>query len=453
MVNNIEFVIKARDEFSKELDTVNRKIQQLSKPLKPLQMWKARQKELNIELKKTEMLLNDLRVDQQIGAVGRVLKKSRQEVIGFNGNLLSILFLGMEMQRIFGGALKSIFEGYKKIIPENSKFNRDTTRLNANWEYFKFQLASALVGSKVFDVLINGAIMLIKKFQELSPTAKLFIVISLGILTAAGALFFFAGVIGLGIISLINLGVAFGITNTAALGFMYTLGKIFFWVGLIVGAFIIMKKMINNSIVEEGKKIEGVWNNLLAIGNTFIAGLANIFILAITGFLAFFTLIYDTWKFTLSSMGDIATSFGSAVKAALVAGLTGGFGAAKKAFLENFNVADIGETLSVNFTESFTNGTTEKLRDTAFKITDSINKWNSEYVNSLATDQTSPELQTLLSVNDMNQRGVSSTTVNNNFIVDSTALNGTQSGQSASKFMVDFMNEVNGDPFGRYTLG
>ena len=40
-----------------------------------------------------------------------------QEVIRFNGNLLSLLFFGMAMKQVFMGALKSIYEGYKKIIP------------------------------------------------------------------------------------------------------------------------------------------------------------------------------------------------------------------------------------------------------------------------------------------------------------------------------------------------
>jgi len=131
--------------------------------------------------------------------------KSAKGVLKFNGNLLGMLFFGMQMKRIFTSALSSIFEGYKKIIPENSKFNTDMTKLNAKWEFFKFQLADAFARSDVFTTLINGASKLLNWFNKLNPTTQKFITISLGLGAALGFIIMSVGALGLGLSSIYNI--------------------------------------------------------------------------------------------------------------------------------------------------------------------------------------------------------------------------------------------------------
>jgi len=127
------------------------------------------EKELNKLLKKLEKLDKE---KVKLNKFEKGINKLNAAFIEFNGNMLSLLFFGMEMNRVFTGALKSIFESYKKLIPEQSEFNILTTRLAANWEFFKFQLADVFANSDFFKVLIQYAINLVQWFQQLSPKTK-----------------------------------------------------------------------------------------------------------------------------------------------------------------------------------------------------------------------------------------------------------------------------------------
>lgn len=143
---------------------------------------------------------------------------SKKGIMGFNGALLSTLFFGMEMQRIFGGALKSIFEGYKKIIPEAHEFNKMVTQLSANWEFFKFQLADALGKSALFQTFVQIAITLLKAFQGLSEPVKTFIGYLLIAGAALGTFMLYFGIIGLGVAGLVDLAAAAGKVGVAFSG-------------------------------------------------------------------------------------------------------------------------------------------------------------------------------------------------------------------------------------------
>lgn len=171
----------------------------------------------------TNKLLGDMentisKARMQTTKFGQWWEKSQQGVYGFNGALLSTLFFGMEMNRIFGGALKSVFEGYKKLLPEQSAFNIMTTRLSANWEFFKFQLADALANSPLFQALIGYAIKLVQSFQQLSEGTKTFMIAAAGILAVTGMFLQFVGVVGLGIAGLADMGITMAAVKTTALG-------------------------------------------------------------------------------------------------------------------------------------------------------------------------------------------------------------------------------------------
>jgi len=70
----------------------------------------------------------------------------------FNFNFLTFLFAGMMLQRVFGGALRSIIDSYKKMTGMNSEFNKGVLKLNASWNFLKFSIANALNSPAV----ING---------------------------------------------------------------------------------------------------------------------------------------------------------------------------------------------------------------------------------------------------------------------------------------------------------
>lgn len=363
----------------------------------PLAKWKGLQKGLTQDLKTTQKQLETARMDKQIGKVGRALNKSSQAAVVFNGNLLSILFFGMEMQRIFTGALKAIFEGYKSIIPETHKFNIMTTKLSANWEFFKFQLADAFANSKLFQVMIGGAIKLLKVFQALPKWAKFLLVVVTIILAMVGALMLYIGIIGLGVAALINLKIAMGVTGSLTVATFAKMGVAAkaFWASaygpatlLVVVIGIVLAsigKLFSKFFLDEGKEIKGFWRNMLAGGFILLAGIGNILTLIVTGFFGIFTMIYDGFKFLFKSIGTLGSSFGKALAAAIKAGIVGGLGAAKEAFSANFNAADLGDQLGDNFSDAFGNGATMKLGQISNQVSSSINQWNRDMLDKLAT--------------------------------------------------------------------
>lgn len=399
----------------------------------------------------------------------RAFNKASTEVIKFNGNMLSLLFFGMEIKRVFGGALKSIFEGYKKIIPEGHEFNRLTTKLSANWEFFKFQLADALATSPLFQKLVMGAIKAIKYFQNLSETSKLFIVIGLAIMTVVGALLMYIGLISLGISSVINMAAVYsgwtaaatlqtGTLNAALAMTITWMLRIVAILGILTFGYLASSNMINNKLVDDGEKIRGFWKNMLAIGNTFIAGLINIFILTNSGVIMLFTGVIDAFNAMASSIVDSAASFGRAIKAAIRAGLTGGFGDAKAAFLKEFNFASIGETFADNFSNAFSDGLTSEVAKTTQELTQKVNNWNKDYIDKLSepintqqdlmTQGLDPQYQQWL--NDANNQAIANISgqtpqPQNNYYIElnGEAMTGTKTAQSLRTFIDDFDEEFN----------
>lgn len=209
---NTEQVKLLLDVESKKLDKLNKKLDMMFKSIQKntrtlnLPNFSKQFDEVSRSVEQTTKSVNKLTV--QSSALGQIWENSKDGVFGFNGALLSTLFFGMEMQRIFGGVLTGIFEGYKKIIPESAMFNTMTTRLSANWEFFKFQLADALANSPLFQALIGYAINLLKWFQGLSETTKTWIAISMGVLAVVGAFMLYVSIIALGVAGLADLAVA-----------------------------------------------------------------------------------------------------------------------------------------------------------------------------------------------------------------------------------------------------
>ena len=139
-----------------------------------------------------------------IKTTNRPIQSLGQKMQALTGPFLSLLFFGMMLQKVFTDALKSVFEGYKKAIPESHKFNVLTNKLSANWEYFKFQLADALANSPLFQAFIGYIINILNWLQKLSPETKVFLGTTMAVIAAFGFMLFMVGQIGLGMQGLIT---------------------------------------------------------------------------------------------------------------------------------------------------------------------------------------------------------------------------------------------------------
>jgi len=199
----------------KELDSLNNKYKRLEKSLLSLRREAAKNKKLfdktqevkvakqNIVNRQKELVLMKQRNIEQ-SRFASWLRKGQDAQIGFNGSALSTLFFGMAIKNTFEGALKSIFGGYKKIIPASSEFNKSTTRLSANWEFFKFQLADALTQSPLFQKFIGYTIELVQSFQKLPTAMKEGIVWAMVLGAVLGSFLLVKSVVRLGLAGITN---------------------------------------------------------------------------------------------------------------------------------------------------------------------------------------------------------------------------------------------------------
>jgi hypothetical protein len=208
---NIELGIQVDD---KRLTQLQRKLSRTKKNLIEMQkagmkgdQFKHQARELQRQIAYRK---HSLKLQQQQAALQKAqnmaaskftgfIQKGQHAQIGFNGAALSGLFFGMQLQKTFGGALKSIFEGYKKIIPESHEFNKMTTRLSANWQFFKFQLADALSNSPLFQSLISFSIKLLQVLQGLPAPVKSFLMYAMLAAAALGAWLFTTNTLRLGL--------------------------------------------------------------------------------------------------------------------------------------------------------------------------------------------------------------------------------------------------------------
>jgi len=263
---NIEINAKTNVETAKkQLSKLREEIIGLQKPIKnavKLQDLQYNKKLLTNQISHIE---NTKQLAFENQKLVKWINKGKQAQIGFNGAALSLLFFGMAIQKVTVGALTSIFETYKKLIPESNEFNKATTRLSANWEFFKFQLADAFVNSKIFQFLIQGAINLLKWVQQLSPEMKLLIVSLLGVGAALSGWLIISNTVRLGLASVIDqVGTLGVLTSGFSWGALAILGT------LLVGAALSMEEFYTNT--EIGKK---KWELLTSALSTVLKNIVN----------------------------------------------------------------------------------------------------------------------------------------------------------------------------------
>lgn len=124
-------------------------------------------------------------------------KEINKESKRFKGELMSMMFFGMALQRVFGGFLTSAFQTYSKITEGTKEANNAMTRLQASWEFFKFSMINVLMNSAIFVGFIDFIIKIIDWVSSLSDGWKAIFVTLIIILAGAGMLLTIIGAIGL----------------------------------------------------------------------------------------------------------------------------------------------------------------------------------------------------------------------------------------------------------------
>lgn len=81
-----------------------------------------------------------------------VMKSLGAESRRFNFSLMSIMFGGMQLQRIFSRITKSTTDAFTKIMESSGNFGSAIQQLGAHWEYLKFTIGSAI--NRVLEPLL-----------------------------------------------------------------------------------------------------------------------------------------------------------------------------------------------------------------------------------------------------------------------------------------------------------
>jgi len=89
---------------------------------------------------KRTMAMKNAEIQKQ-REINRANREMRGILLGLN---LSLMFLGMQLQRTFGGITRSILNTYEQATEGNTAFNKSSMQLRAGWEFLKFSIANAL---------------------------------------------------------------------------------------------------------------------------------------------------------------------------------------------------------------------------------------------------------------------------------------------------------------------
>lgn len=349
-------------------------------------------------------------IDVDFKEISKTVTSLNEKLQKLTGPLLSMLFFGMGIQNVFTSAFKSIFEGFTKATGVGGAFNQLTTRLSANWAYFKFQLGEALANNTLFTGFIDFLIDVIQYLQKMPDWLKT----TIGFIIIAGIAFGFiltmVGQIGLGLVGLTTLAEWFGITSLAAFGgILLTVLAVLAIIALIGLAF----KINSDHLNDLGLEVEGFWNNVLSIIVTFLAGLVNLIILAITGIVGVFVIvgavIVGVMDVAFTAIWESVKSIATGIKDAFFAALNGE--SIADAFVKGFTSVNIADKIAESFDRSVQRGEEALLGlgDVSKKITGGVNELELESQTWLST---TPDKDT------------SNTTVNNFYTLDEALATG-----------------------------
>lgn len=172
--------------------------------VKKLKLESIRQK----ELVQNQQALNKLGKLQE-KTLGIQTRKAKQ----FKFEFLGIMFAGMQLQRITVGFLRTSFKAFTDVFEKTSALERQTNRVSAAWQFFKFRLIEVLQASPAFKSIIDFLVKMIDKLSGLSDKQVLALTSALGTAGLLGALAAVGGAAALAFNSLkiffVGLGIGF----------------------------------------------------------------------------------------------------------------------------------------------------------------------------------------------------------------------------------------------------
>jgi len=96
-----------------------------------------------------------------------VMERSRKEATKFKMEYLGLMFGFMAIGKAADKAWKSMVKTYTDVMGENNKFIKQTNKLRAAWEFFKFSLVDALMQGDLFKNIIDSVVGIVDWMSNL----------------------------------------------------------------------------------------------------------------------------------------------------------------------------------------------------------------------------------------------------------------------------------------------
>jgi len=205
----------------------------------------------------------------------RAIDALRKSTRRFNFDFLTLIFGGLVLKRVFGGALKSILNTFTKVRGENSEFTKATNRLTASFEFLKFTIASAL-DTPLFVAIIDFIVEIINRISEFlsaNPAASRLILGLIAALAAGGVIALMLGSL-IQIKDAINLIFGLNLFSGEALTNAGTMNTLISGIGKTIAAIGVFKLIVDltgleGTVNEFDKIMDDISLILIGVGFTF----------------------------------------------------------------------------------------------------------------------------------------------------------------------------------------
>jgi len=216
------------------------------------------------------------RLKAGVDAYKESVDKAEESMGRFRAELLSMLFFGMAIQRVFKGMLVQTTKFFQEVTEGQTQAGMALSRLNASFQFLKFTIGDAIASTLLPMIpTITDFIDKIADWTDRNPKLASSIVL-IGL--AIGTLLMGIGVLGLGLQGITQFMKVSVIPAFSFFGSIVGIsgGALLSIVG-IVGLLIAISKNARNAIVVFGKSVWGVIKNLvLLIKDIFVGNMENV---------------------------------------------------------------------------------------------------------------------------------------------------------------------------------
>lgn len=191
---------------------------------------------VNIIVKVNENVKKQLApVNKLLGTINSASMKARNALMGVG---FGLLFIGMAIKNVAQRSITSILKTFTAVTEGTLYYNQTVGKLTAAFEYLKFSIADAFLGSEAGQSLVDSLVQIFDYISSLPAETLQFIAILLLAVFAGASLAVILGQVALALLAISSLAAILGI---GLFGAALAVGLILLGLLLIVGAVVAAK--------------------------------------------------------------------------------------------------------------------------------------------------------------------------------------------------------------------